>query len=345
MVKNKKTVSLKENINDLSKLALDTLEKNTTKSSNKKYSKIIKIEATKENSEIDDDEELLKLLVGKNIDKMDSNSFNFAAAIFNCSYFVYRKLYIIALLLFILIIGLKLLIVNNLIFFSVYVVICVACGVLFNKYYIETSKRKIEKIKLKYPTKIQYKKQITKYSKKNIVLPIIVETLLIGIISIIISGIKLTFIITVIISLVNSITTSDHKFLKMNSESFVNIVEQYNETAVMELDEPGEYTYIINGEKYSFVALPYNNDKKDIACSYKNKKWKNNKKYEFSSNSSTCSKYFKDIFNNYVKDYDLSTLTRAEIIITYKGKIANNSYLKYNDVVCKYEKSEFKCSR
>ena len=317
----------KVNISDLSKLALSTLESNNKK------------RVRKDNP--------LELYIGKSENAYEGNTFNIAAAMLNCSYFVYHKLYIVAIILAALIIGLKVLISDNLIFVSIYVVICAACGVLFNKKYIEYAKKKVEKLKIKYPDEKQYKSKLEKHGKKNIILPTIVEILIVGAVSMIILEVKLAAIITALVGIFNSITTTDYKFLKMNSESFVNIVENYSETAVLELENPGEYTYKIKNKKYDIVAIPYNSDQKDIACTYKNGKWSNDKKYEFSPNSSTCEKYFKDIFNNYAKDYDMSTIDSAEIIITYKGKIANKSYLKYNDVKCEYHKKDkqFKCSK
>ena len=340
---NKKKI--KNNINNLSKMALNTLEKNNKKK--KTVKKTVKIEADnpkiKEVQNKINEKKILEDVIGKNVEKIDSSEFNFAAAIFNFSYFIYRKMYLTALILISIIITAKLLIRDNLIFISVYVVISVICGVFFNKYYKNIIMNKIKKLNFK-SEEIRNKK-MEKISKRNLILAIVSYVLVVGLIVILTLNIKTITVLSTIVAFINSINISEYKFYKMNSTNLVNIVEKYNETAIYELESPGEYTYRINDKKYNFVAIPYSENKKDVICLYKKKKWENGS--EFAQNSSTCEQYFKDIFNNYNKDDDMSLITNAKIVISNKGRIVDKTYLKYDNITCKYnfKNHEFKCSK
>ena len=349
MDKKEKDVLTKTKVLDLKKIAISTLEKNNNDKKKKKFNSTVTIEVKskkKTDKKINKEEELLNKYL--DTDKYDSNAFNFAAAIFNFSYLMFYKLYISSIILMLLLILLKIIITDNLIFVSLYIVICVICGVFFNKYYIYISKYKIKKINEKYEEEKKTIK-LENYNKKNLIAAIIIFIVGNSIIVALLLNIKTLALLGGVVTFINSINISEHSILKMNAEEFTSIVEKYNETAIYERENPGEYTYKIRNKKYNFVAIPHNDDEKNIACSYikKSKKWVDNKKYKFSVNSSTCEDYFSDIFTNYNKDYDMNMITDSVIIINNKGKVETGSYLKYDDVTCKYniEKHKFKCTK
>ena len=83
------------------------------------------------------DEELLKAFVGNNYDKLSQQKFNFAAFFLGPLYYLYRKLYLLALAY----IGIAF------IFSSFSLIIRVIIAVVFNEYYIKYAKKKIEDIR------------------------------------------------------------------------------------------------------------------------------------------------------------------------------------------------------
>lgn len=95
------------------------------------------------------EEELLILFIGNNYEKITTRTFNFAGFFFTTAYMFYRKIFLYAILLFILNI-IVLNVTNN---FAVNILFNIAVGFFVNKLYLYYAKKKIAKIKLKNPQK------------------------------------------------------------------------------------------------------------------------------------------------------------------------------------------------
>lgn len=101
------------------------------------------------NSTSINDEELLKDFIGKNYEKITTRSFNFAGFFFTTFYMFYRKMFLYAIILFLV----NLFILNVINNFIVTILFNVAVGFLVNKIYLYYAKNKIDKIKLQNPQK------------------------------------------------------------------------------------------------------------------------------------------------------------------------------------------------
>lgn len=96
-------------------------------------------------SKLSDDEELLKAFIGNNYEKITTKSFNFAGFFFTTFYMFYRKMFLYAIILFIVnFVAINL--INNII---INLVFNVFVGIFINKIYIFYAKKKIEKVKAK----------------------------------------------------------------------------------------------------------------------------------------------------------------------------------------------------
>lgn len=93
------------------------------------------------NTSINQDDELLRIYVGKNYDKLIQENFNPLAFFLTTPYLFYRKKYLWGFLY--MIVGF----ISELLISYSSIVICVLIGVFFNKYYIQDCKKQIEKIK------------------------------------------------------------------------------------------------------------------------------------------------------------------------------------------------------
>ena len=101
------------------------------------------------NSNLINDEELLKAFIGKNYEKITTKPFNFSGFFFTTFYMFYRKMFGYGILVFL--IGFIILsFINN---FIVTIVLNVLIGLLVNKIYLFYAHRKIAKIKAKNPGK------------------------------------------------------------------------------------------------------------------------------------------------------------------------------------------------
>lgn len=103
------------------------------------------------NNESDDDE-LLRLYIGKNYYKISKGLINFAAIIFCPLYYLLRKMFILGTLIFVGLLFLHLKF-NNFIIDAVYYVFW---GLLFNVIYLIKSNRKVNSIKRKYADNDSY---------------------------------------------------------------------------------------------------------------------------------------------------------------------------------------------
>ena len=97
------------------------------------------------NSNQIDDEELLKTFIGKNYDKILTNPFNFAGFFFTTFYLFYRKMFLYGIVLFLINLIISIIISN----IFVTLLIAIIFGAIVNKIYLNYSKKKIAKIKLK----------------------------------------------------------------------------------------------------------------------------------------------------------------------------------------------------
>ena len=89
------------------------------------------------------DEELLRAFIGNNYEKITTRPFNFAGFFFTTFYMFYRKMFLYAILLFLV----NLVVLNVINNFIVTLAFNVAVGFLVNKVYLFYAKKKIDKIK------------------------------------------------------------------------------------------------------------------------------------------------------------------------------------------------------
>lgn len=101
------------------------------------------------NSTSINDEELLKEFIGKNYEKITTRPFNFAGFFFTTFYMFYRKMFLYAIILFLV----NLFVLNVINNFIVTILFNVAVGFLVNKIYLYYAKKKIDKIKSQNPQK------------------------------------------------------------------------------------------------------------------------------------------------------------------------------------------------
>ncbi len=89
------------------------------------------------------DEELLKDFIGNNYEKITTKQFNFAGFFFTTFYMFYRKMFLYAIILFLV----NLFVLNVINNYTVTILFNVAVGFLVNKIYLYYAKKKIDKIK------------------------------------------------------------------------------------------------------------------------------------------------------------------------------------------------------
>ena len=95
------------------------------------------------NSTSTNDEELLRAFIGNNYEKITTRPFNFAGFFFTTFYMFYRKMFLYAILLFLV----NLVVLNVINNFIVTLAFNVVVGFLVNKIYLFYAKKKIDKIK------------------------------------------------------------------------------------------------------------------------------------------------------------------------------------------------------
>jgi len=95
------------------------------------------------NSTSTNDEELLRAFIGNNYEKITTRPFNFAGFFFTTFYMFYRKMFLYAILLFLV----NLVVLNVINNFIVTIGFNIAVGFLVNKIYLFYAKKKIDKIK------------------------------------------------------------------------------------------------------------------------------------------------------------------------------------------------------
>ncbi len=99
------------------------------------------------NNSIDD--KLLVAYLGKNYESIINKKYSITAFVFNFMYLLYRKLYLISIALFILILLLSQ--YERSYFEILYSILVILLGLFFNKIFIKIAKWKVNKIKLKNP--------------------------------------------------------------------------------------------------------------------------------------------------------------------------------------------------
>ena len=337
--------NLKDSISDLSKLALNKLEKDNIKEPEVFNGKIEITSNYVDNSEEKKQNEKIEKIIDNKAEKVDTNSFNFAAAFLTVCYFMYNKLYVTSIVLALVIILARYLIVDSLIFVSLYFAISVVCGVMYNKYYTIVTKNRVNKLVLKDMDDTIIGQIMDDKNKKSTVLSIILGIMYVSLL------ILITFrssIFSKVPSFIDSFRFSDsYKYSKYSSKNIIEVIETYNDVLNTQKKENDTYTYVVDDKKYDFILLPYNDEKENVSCSFDKKKWSNSKNYKFAQDSTSCEEYMNDVLNNYGKDLDLKNMTKAQIILSKDGKVQNNTYIEYNDITCKYSKKtqEFTCNK
>ena len=140
-------------------------------------------------------DELLEQYVGKNYEKISKRKYNLSAFFFGGTYLMYRKMYLWGMLFTLGIVSLQLLVcmLNPALSILVLIGSSVALCLLFNKFYLNTAKKNIDKIKKNNTNKsIQDLKTIcAKKGGTNIIMTIIlsiVTSILVGVILVLFSG-------------------------------------------------------------------------------------------------------------------------------------------------------------
>ncbi len=112
--------------------------------------------AESSDSNLADDEELLKAFIGKNYDKITTKKFNFSSFFFTSGYMFYRKMLLYGIIFFlanIIIINIFFIKENSSFILLATLVLMILSGLFVNKVYLNYAKKKIEKIKAKNPDK------------------------------------------------------------------------------------------------------------------------------------------------------------------------------------------------
>lgn len=91
------------------------------------------------------DEDLLKMFIGKNSEKITTRPFNFAAFFFTSLYMCYRKMFLFGLLYFIV----TLVVINVAKTYLATLAFSILAGLIFNKIYVSHAKKKVAVIKAK----------------------------------------------------------------------------------------------------------------------------------------------------------------------------------------------------
>lgn len=125
------------------------------------------------------DEELLKLYIGRNYDKITSKVFNVWAFLLNIIYLLYRKMYLLSL-----VVGLLFLLVcfiNNIVVYFIYILLV---GFFTNNLYVSFAKKNINRIKLKYKDRTidDVKRKCKNVGGTNIVFGLLAIALEVGLI-------------------------------------------------------------------------------------------------------------------------------------------------------------------
>ena len=94
-----------------------------------------------------EDDELLKIFIGKNYEKIIKNKFNFAFFFLQFVYLFYRKMYLLGFVFFFINFLVFDYVKNKTVAYILIITFLIVMGFLINKIYLNKAKRKIEKIK------------------------------------------------------------------------------------------------------------------------------------------------------------------------------------------------------
>lgn len=261
------------------------------------------------------DEELLKSFVGNNFDKVVTKRFNFSALFFGPFYFLYRKMYLIGIIL--IIVSAILSSVLN----STYItgiIINILCGFSFNYLYVNFASKKIEKIKSQH----SYDSINVMCIKKG------GTSIALAILALIIYIVIMVFI-TPFMFLFTFIFSSDDIDSKM--EAFdVNL---------------SIYTDFCNeGFPECTVYYPYTETGENISCTLDNKKstWHVTPGYVLADGSESCENFMSALYSN-SNLADEFLPDSGEIILSSDGMIENGTTLTFGNKKCIYEKNSYSC--
>lgn len=291
------------------------------------------------------DKELIEDYVGNNFNKINKRIINFSALFFGPFYYLYRKMYVSGIILLIFQ-TLIIYFIKNVKYFAIMELsFLLINSLLFNTLYMIISKKRVNKIR----------KVINDNSIKE-------KCVLKGGTDLLISSlISIGYIIIIILFFSSSLFNFFSKFIDLdkifnqnkkdeistNATDFANMLESYSATAKLNIDQPEAYKYMLNDEEYVFIALPVANDEKNIYCikSNKNSKWENKENFEVKENSTTCDEFMDDVINNYSKFYKINLPDSGQIVLSSEGKIQNDSKLVFGDKKCQYDlkEKEFVC--
>lgn len=261
------------------------------------------------------DEELLRYFVGNNFDKVVSKRFNFSALFFGPFYFLYRKMYLLGIIL-IIVSAILSSVLNST--YMTGIIINILCGFSFNYLYLNFASKKIEKIKSQH----FYDSINVMCIKKG------GTSIALAILALIIYIVVMVFI-TPFMFLFTFIFSSDDVDSKM--EAFdVNL---------------STYTVFCNeGFPECTVYYPYTETGENISCTLDNKKstWHVTPGYVLADGSESCENFMSALYSN-SNLADEFLPDSGEIILTSDGMMENGTTLTFGNKKCIYEKNGYSC--
>lgn len=267
------------------------------------------------------DEELLRAFIGNNFEKVATNRFNFSAFFFSSFYFLYRKMYLVGIILVILSAVVSYFFKST---FIIGILISIISGFAFNSLYLNFVSKKIERIKATSTTE-DIKAVCTRKGGTSILLAILV---FIG------------YIIFATIFLTAAMFASLFSGLNFANGASGNALS-------LHVDASLYMGFCNEGYEECTVQYPYSDDGSNISCTLdsKNSSWHITPGYTLSADSASCEEFMSAV-------YDYSSLTEkdlpdgGEIIITSNGLIEDNgTKFIYGNQTCTYNtnNSEFEC--
>lgn len=120
---------------------------------------------------ISTNDELLEFFIGDNLDKIKNKKLNFSAFLLNMFYFMYRKLFLYGIGMFLVNLVIVYFTKNIMIELIIYGVYSIISCILFNNLYLKNAKKKIDKLKNRGVNFIE--DSCSKSGGTNIIIPII----------------------------------------------------------------------------------------------------------------------------------------------------------------------------
>lgn len=292
-------------------------------------------ELNDKDQQINDDEYLLKIFIGNNYDKFTNKFFNFSALLFNALYFIYRKMYLLGLIILVI----NTIMINILpldIYFCCYIPSCIVFGIVFNKIYVINAKHKIKTIKKMNKDDVE---EVCVLLGRTSLIATILLMIMYSIITCAVMGINI--ISSVFFYDVGPKSTgTEHK-----AEVFFDAIKSYSNSSAMQRDLKGQGIYIAGDKIYKYILIPTTLEKKYTTCILKKGSidWNSSSNEILKPNSTSCLDYMGDFVNNYVREINnmkkdeidkIVIPESASIKINNNGEILSESYVTLDNKKC-----------